>query len=84
MTIKDLRAIPFVASWTMIKQNVAGFYGLGTALEQIKHEGKFEKFKELYKKSLFLRTLIDNSEMTLCRWPHMWLIILNMVSSEKK
>lgn len=65
MTIKDLRAIPFVASWTMIKQNVPGFYGLGTALEQIKHEGKFEKFKELYKKSLFLRTLIDNSEMTL-------------------
>jgi phosphoenolpyruvate carboxylase len=65
LTIKDLRAIPFVASWTMIKQNVAGFYGLGTALEQIKHEGKFEKFKELYKKSLFLRTLIDNSEMTL-------------------
>ncbi|MFZ1526642.1 MAG: phosphoenolpyruvate carboxylase [Saprospiraceae bacterium] len=65
LTIKDLRAIPFVASWTMIKQNVPGFYGLGTALEQIKHEGKFEKFKELYRKSLFLRTLIDNSEMTL-------------------
>lgn len=67
MTIKDLRAIPFVASWTMIKQNVAGFYGLGTAIEQIKKEGKFEAFKALYKKSLFLRTLIDNSEMTLLK-----------------
>ncbi len=65
LTIKDLRAIPFVASWNMIKQNVPGFYGLGTALEQIKNEGTFESFKSLYQKSLFLRTLVDNSEMTL-------------------
>jgi len=64
-TIKDLRAIPFVASWNMVKQNVPGFYGLGTALEKIKEQGQFEKVKALYKKSLFLRTLVDNSEMTL-------------------
>jgi len=65
MTIKDLRAIPFVASWNMIKQNVPGFYGLGTAIEQLKTEGKFEALKQIYQKSLFFRTLIDNSEMTL-------------------
>ncbi|MBL0026572.1 MAG: phosphoenolpyruvate carboxylase [Saprospiraceae bacterium] len=65
LTIKDLRAIPFVASWNMIKQNVPGFFGLGTALEQMKEEGKFEDIKALYKKSLFFRTLVDNSEMTL-------------------
>ena len=65
MTIKDLRAIPFVASWNMIKQNVPGFYGLGTAIEQLKSEGKFEALKQIYQKSLFFRTLIDNSEMTL-------------------
>lgn len=65
LTIKDLRAIPFVASWNMIKQNVPGFYGLGTAIEQLKTEGKFEALKQIYQKSLFFRTLIDNSEMTL-------------------
>lgn len=65
MTIKDLRAIPFVASWNMIKQNVPGFYGLGTAIEQLKSEGKFAALKQIYQKSLFFRTLIDNSEMTL-------------------
>ena len=65
ITIKDLRAIPFVASWNMIKQNVPGFYGLGTALEQMKMEGKFEQLKSLYQKSLFFKTLMDNSEMTL-------------------
>lgn len=65
LTIKDLRAIPFVASWNMIKQNVPGFYGLGTAIEQLKFEGKFEILKSIYQKSLFFRTLMDNSEMTL-------------------
>lgn len=65
LTIKDLRAIPFVASWNMIKQNVPGFYGLGTAIEQIKSDGKFEQLKAIYQKSLFFRTLMDNSEMTL-------------------
>ena len=65
LTIKDLRAIPFVASWNMIKQNVPGFYGLGTAIEQLKSEGKFDALKQIYQKSLFFRTLIDNSEMTL-------------------
>lgn len=65
MTIKDLRAIPFVASWNMIKQNVPGFYGLGTAIEQMKVEGKFDELKSIYNKSLFFRTLMDNSEMTL-------------------
>ncbi len=65
LTIKDLRAIPFVASWNMVKQNVPGFYGLGTAIEQLKTEGKFEDLKQIYQKSLFFRTLIDNSEMSL-------------------
>ena len=31
----------------------------------MKSEGRFEEVKALYKKSLFFRTLIDNSEMTL-------------------
>ena len=30
-----LRAIPFVGSWSQLKQNVPGFFGVGTALESI-------------------------------------------------
>ena len=67
LTIKDLRAIPFVASWNMIKQNVPGFYGLGTAINQIINEGKLEELKAIYNKSLFFRTLMDNSEMSLLK-----------------
>ena len=29
----DLRAIPFVGAWSQLKQNVPGFFGLGTALK---------------------------------------------------
>jgi phosphoenolpyruvate carboxylase len=67
ITIKDFRAIPFVASWNMVKQNIPGFYGLGTAIQSLKNQGKFESLKALYQKSLFFRTLIDNSEMALIK-----------------
>jgi len=65
LTIKDLRAIPFVASWNMIKQNVPGFYGLGTAIESLTSDGRFGELQSVYRKSLFFRTLMDNSEMSL-------------------
>jgi len=64
-TLKDLRAIPFVAAWNLNKQNVPGFYGLGTALEKLLTEGKKEDILGLYRDSLFFRTLIQNSMMVL-------------------
>jgi phosphoenolpyruvate carboxylase len=67
LTIKDLRAIPFVGSWSQIKQNVPGFYGLGTALQTLDKLGRFEELKEIYKTSLFFKTLIDNSEMAMIK-----------------
>jgi phosphoenolpyruvate carboxylase len=70
-SLKDLRAIPFVGAWSQIKQNVTGYYGLGTALEYFKKEGNFAKIKSLYNNSLFFKTLMDNSEMALkkCFFP---------------
>ena len=65
LTLKDLRAIPFVGAWSQIKQNVPGYYGLGTALEQASAEGRFEAIKQLYLRSAYFRTLIDNCEMAM-------------------
>jgi phosphoenolpyruvate carboxylase len=63
--LKDLRAIPFVASWTLNKQNIPGFYGLGYALSKALDEDTEGAVKKLYGRSLFFRTLLENSMMVL-------------------
>ena len=71
LTLNDLRAIPFVGAWSQLKQNVTGYYGVGTALSKGKEQGKFNELKKFYKESLFFRTLIDNCEMAMnkCFFP---------------
>ncbi|WP_108869063.1 phosphoenolpyruvate carboxylase [Aquimarina aquimarini] len=63
----DLRAIPFVGSWSQLKQNVPGFYGVGTALKTYEDRGEFDKIITLYKESPFFRALIGNSMMSLTK-----------------
>lgn len=63
----DLRAIPFVGSWSQLKQNVPGFYGVGTALERFEKEGRLQEVKQLYANSSFFRTLLENSMMSLTK-----------------
>ncbi|NNK39114.1 MAG: phosphoenolpyruvate carboxylase [Winogradskyella sp.] len=67
LVFSDLRAIPFVGSWSQLKQNVPGFYGVGTALKKYDDKGDFKKVKQLYKNSSFFRTLIENSMMSLSK-----------------
>ncbi|WP_378173426.1 phosphoenolpyruvate carboxylase [Aquimarina sp. SS2-1] len=63
----DLRAIPFVGSWSQLKQNVPGFYGVGTALKVYEDRGEFDKIITLYKGSAFFRALVGNSMMSLTK-----------------
>jgi phosphoenolpyruvate carboxylase len=65
LSLKDLRAIPFVGAWSQLKQNVPGYYGLGTALQTIEKAGKFDAIKHIYQRSPYFRTLIDNCEMAM-------------------
>ncbi len=67
LNFSDLRAIPFVGSWSQLKQNVPGFYGVGTALKHFENENKFDKVVKLYHESAFFRTLIGNSMMSLTK-----------------
>jgi phosphoenolpyruvate carboxylase len=64
-SLKSLRAIPFVGAWSQIKQNVTGYFGVGTALQKLEQEGKFTEIKTLYEESLFFKTLLDNCEMAM-------------------
>ena len=67
LNFEDLRAIPFVGSWSQTKQNIPGFYGVGTALNYFKKNGNFQLVKSLYANSLFFKTLIANSMMSLSK-----------------
>lgn len=67
LNFSDLRAIPFVGSWSQLKQNVPGFYGVGIALDALKAQGKMNALQELYKTSAFFRTLLENSMMSLSK-----------------
>ncbi len=67
LIFSDLRAIPFVGSWSQLKQNVPGFYGVGEALKHYEDKGEFKKVKDLYKNSTFFKTLIENSMMSLSK-----------------
>lgn len=71
LTFKDLRAIPYVGAWAQLKQNVTGYFGVGTALLNLDKSGKFPLLKKLYENSLFFKTLLDNSEMSMkkCFFP---------------
>jgi phosphoenolpyruvate carboxylase len=63
----DLRAIPFVGSWSQMKQNVPGFFGVGTALKYFEESGDWDKVQTLFDTSLFFRTLLENSMMSLAK-----------------
>ncbi|MEH6657270.1 phosphoenolpyruvate carboxylase [Leeuwenhoekiella marinoflava] len=67
LDFSDLRAIPFVGSWSQLKQNVPGFFGVGTAIEAFEERGEFDKVKSLYENSLFFKTLLENSMMSLTK-----------------
>ena len=71
ISFKDLRAIPFVGSWSQLKQNVTGYYGVGSALKAADKQGKLIEIKALYQGSLFFKTLLDNCEMAMkkCYFP---------------
>jgi phosphoenolpyruvate carboxylase len=63
----DLRAIPFVGSWSQLKQNVPGFFGVGTALKHFEDTNQWSKVQDLYDHSLFFKTLLENSMMSLTK-----------------
>ena len=67
LRFEDLRAVPFVGSWSQLKQNVPGYFGVGTALQQMKEKGLWEDVKAMFRNVLFFRTLIDNSMMSMLK-----------------
>ena len=62
-----MRAISFVGSWSQLKQNVPGFFGIGTAIQSFVNEGKPEDLKQLFIEVPFFKALILNRMMLLSK-----------------
>ncbi|PIB29865.1 phosphoenolpyruvate carboxylase [Maribacter sp. 4G9] len=67
LELSDLRAISFVGSWSQLKQNVPGYFGIGSALKKMEDEGRFEEAKKLYDEVPFFQALMMNSMMSLSK-----------------
>ena len=67
LNFSDLRAIPFVSSWSQLKQNVPGFFGVGSALHFFETSGQWSEIQNLYDNSMFFKTLLENSMMSLSK-----------------
>jgi phosphoenolpyruvate carboxylase len=67
LKLEDLRAISFVTSWSQLKQNIPGFYGVGTALKKMKDDGHWDEIKQLYQSSGFFKTMLDNCMMSMSK-----------------
>lgn len=67
LRFEDLRAIPFVGAWSQMKQNIPGFYGIGVAVTKLTARGGRRRLEELYRSSLFFRTLVENAMMSLSK-----------------
>lgn len=67
LELTDLRAISFVGSWSQLKQNVPGYFGIGTAIKTLKDEGRIKEVKTLFKEVPFFEALMLNSMMSLTK-----------------
>jgi phosphoenolpyruvate carboxylase len=69
LTFETIRAIPWVFSWTQMRANVPGWYGLGKAFEEaVMHRPeRLERCREAYRVGAMFRTFIDNAQQEMAR-----------------
>ena len=63
-SLDDLRAIPWIFSWSQARVNLAAWYGLGTACEKV---GDLELLRKAYAEWPLFTTFVDNIEMSLSK-----------------
>jgi phosphoenolpyruvate carboxylase len=63
-SLADLRAIPWVFSWTQARINLAGWYGLGSALDAV---GDLDRLRDAYRTWPLFSAMIKNVEMSLAK-----------------
>ncbi|MEO8102927.1 MAG: phosphoenolpyruvate carboxylase [Betaproteobacteria bacterium] len=72
-SIADLRAIPWVFSWSQCRLSIPGWYGFGSALHQwvdtspAGRDAALASLREMYAEWPFFRTVLANMDMVLAK-----------------
>jgi phosphoenolpyruvate carboxylase len=67
-SVDDLRAIPWVFSWTQARCIIPGWYSIATGLNAYLDDGgDIETLKEMYEEWPFFQTKLDNASLALAR-----------------
>ncbi|MDR0481291.1 MAG: phosphoenolpyruvate carboxylase [Gallionellaceae bacterium] len=68
--IEDLRAIPWVFSWSLNRVLLPGWYGFGSAVAKLVEtagESSLEQLRAMYQRWPFFRSLLSNMDMVLSK-----------------
>jgi phosphoenolpyruvate carboxylase len=68
-SVEDLRAIPWVFSWTQARCIITGWYSLATGLRAYldSAEGDLDTLRQMYRAWPFFRSMLDNAALALAR-----------------
>ncbi|HEV2125112.1 MAG TPA: phosphoenolpyruvate carboxylase, partial [Chloroflexota bacterium] len=64
--IEDLRAIPWVFSWTQSRHGIPGWFGMGSAFSafvEARGEPGWQVLEQMYRQWPFFRSLVDNAQL---------------------
>jgi phosphoenolpyruvate carboxylase len=66
-TLEDLRAIPWVFSWTQSRMHISSWYGVGSTLLKMKEQepSKYQKLKKMVKSDTYVRYVLTNIDTSL-------------------
>lgn len=66
-SLEDLRAIPWVFSWSQSRFHMTSWYGVGTALSKLKENNAeaYEQFKQATRQDPFIRYVLTNVDTSL-------------------
>ena len=68
-SLDDLRAIPWVFAWTQSRCMIPAWYGLGTALTEVKYDDRhgWQRIHDMYRQWPFFQATIDNATLALAK-----------------
>jgi phosphoenolpyruvate carboxylase len=65
--IQDLRAIPWVFSWTQSRCMLPGWFGIGSGIRKAAEQFDDTEFREMFAEWYFMRALTADAEMVLAK-----------------